>query len=99
MNVYKIDPEAIEKIKQKCPQIEIIYLVNGEESHRTNETKATGMKVTYQGQEYIVEYYRDVDGLRVYEVTEVGVVLNKVIGKYDTVHSALMRIIDSQPLT
>lgn len=97
MNVYSIDPAAIEKIKQKCPEIEVIYLVKGEESHRTNETKATAMKVTYQGQEYIVEYYRDVDGLRVYEVAKVGVVINKVIGKYDTVYSAIMMIIDNRP--
>jgi hypothetical protein len=96
MSVYKINPVAINQLREKYPQIELIYMVDGEESYRINETKATAILARYNKCEYLISFYRNDDGGRCYEVSEIGIIMDRIIGRYDTEVGAVMMILDNK---
>lgn len=96
MSKYKIHPGAINQLREKYPQIDLVYMVDGEESHAVNETKATGIKARYGKYEYLISFYRNNDGSRCYEVTEIGVLMDRIIGRYDSETAAIMMILDNK---
>ena len=51
MNKYKIDPESVDFLRRRYPDMEITYIVEGEESFKKNETKATEVNVQVNGVE------------------------------------------------
>lgn len=96
MSKYKIHPGAINRLREKYPQIELIYMIDGEESHAINETKANAIKARYKTNDYLISYDRNNDGSRCYEVTKIGIVIDEIIGRYQTETSAIMMILDNK---
>lgn len=91
-SVYKINPSAVAQMREKYPSLEIVFMVNGEESDHANETKADALKVMHKGNEYRIAVVRMSERDNAYEVTEVGVVIDTVLGVFDTVVGAVERI-------
>lgn len=54
MDKYKIDLESVDFLRRRYPDMEITYIVEGEESFKKNETKATEVNVQVNGVEYRV---------------------------------------------
>lgn len=95
MSVYKIRPDIINQLREKYPQIELIFLVHGEVSYRKYETKANALRARYNNRVYLISFNYDEDGLRWYEVTETGTIMPKILGRYNTEVGAVMRILDT----
>ena len=91
-SAYKIHPTAVAQMRDKYPHLDIVFIVNGEESTRPNETKAEALKVMHNGKEYGVTVSRLSERDCVYELTEVGMVMDTVLGAFDTVVGAIERI-------
>ena len=99
MNKYKIDPTAVKTLIDKYEGLSIKFVVDGEESHNQNETKATQLKVNYKGIEYKVELQRICihpflldDYHVVFEISEVG--MDTILGTKETIVSALESIVN-----
>lgn len=91
-SVYKIHPEAVAQMREKYPLLDIVFMVNGEESTHPNETKADALKVMHNGKEYGIAFSQVSERDYAYEVTEVGMIMHTVLGSFDTVVSAIERI-------
>lgn len=91
-SVYKIHPTAVAQMREKYPHLDIVFIVNGEESTRPNETKADALKVMHNGKEYGVTVSRLSERDYAYEVTQVGMIMDTVLGSFGTVVSAIERI-------
>lgn len=92
-SVYKIHPAAVAQLLEKYQNLDIVFIVNGEESVNPNETKADALKVAYNGKEYKVSVVQVSERDNAYEVTEVGVVMDTILGVFDTVVGAIERIL------
>ncbi len=93
-SVYKFHPSDINLLRDKYPQIDLTYIVDGVVSNRINETKANAMQARHNNLEYLITYYSDSDGSRCYELTKTGVVMDTLIGTYKTSIDAVMRILE-----
>ena len=90
MNKYKIDPESVNFLANRYPDMEITYIIDrGEESFKKNETKANAVNVRVNGVEYRVSYFMSTDFKKSYELTQSGMVIDKVLGKYTSLVSAV----------
>ena len=90
MSVYKIDPESVNFIKNRYPDMEITYLIDrDEESFKKNETKAKAVNVKVNGVEYMVSHFMSTDLKKTYELVKSGSVIDKVLGKYTSLVSAV----------
>ena len=90
MNKYKIDPESVNFLKNRYPDMEITYIIDrGEESFKKNETKANAVNVRVNGVEYRVSYFMSTDFKKSYELTQSGMVIDKVLGKYTSLVAAV----------
>ncbi len=94
MSVYKIDPCVINQLREKYPEIELTFMVEGEESNRLNETKANGLKAKYKNKDFLISFYYH-DGSRCYEVSEIGMIMDKIIGQYASETAAILMILDN----
>lgn len=94
--VYKIDPEQVNFLMNKY-NIEITYIVNGDESFAKNETKAQAIKIIHDGIEYRVRYSKNNRLKTCYELTEYGFILSKLIGRYDTICGCVDYIMNHVP--
>ena len=93
-SVYKIHPDAVAQMRDKYPYLDIVFMVNGEESTNPNETKADALKVMHKGKQYSVAVVRASERDTAYEVTEVGVVVDTILGVFDTEIIAIERILE-----
>jgi hypothetical protein len=93
-SVYKVHPEAVSQMRDKYPLLDIAFMVNGEESTHQNETKADALKVMHNGTEYGITVSQVSERDYAYEVTEVGMIMDTVLGVFDTVVSAIERIVE-----
>ena len=90
MNNYKIDPESVNFLKTRYPDMEITYIIDrDEESFKKNETKANAVNVRVGGVEYRVSYFMGTDLKKSYELAESGTVMDKVLGKYTSLVAAV----------
>ena len=90
MNKYKIDPESVNFLANRYPDMEITYIIDrGEESFKKNETKANAVNVRVNGVEYRVSYFMSTDLKKSYELTQSGMVIDKVLGKYTSLVAAV----------
>ena len=93
-SVYKINPTAVAQMREKYSELDIVFMVDGEESTHPNETKADALKVMHSGKEYGITVVQVSERDYAYEVTEVGMIMDTVLGSFDTVVSAIERIVE-----
>lgn len=92
LNKYKIDPTTVNMLRKRYPALAISFLVNGQVSEHPNETKADGLMVIGNGKEYRVSWLRVSERDVEFELTEIGTVMDKVLGNYSTEVGAIARI-------
>jgi len=93
-SVYKINPTAIAQLRDKYPHVDIVFMVNGDESTHPNETKADALLVTHKSKQYNVSVVPLSERVFGYEVTEVGMLMDTVLGVFNTEVSAIERILE-----
>lgn len=93
--MYKINPDAVVEVWDKYPNVDMVYLVNGERSSNVFETKAEALQVRHNYNEYMVCVVRVSECDFAYEVAKVGRGYRQLcFGSFDTVVSAIERIVE-----
>ena len=81
---YKIDPSAVQILKDKYTGMKIYMVVDGEISVRNNEVNANSVLIEYKGNDWGVVFYQDK-----YELVSFGAMVDKVEGIYGSLIGAV----------